>query len=286
MKISKVAVIGAGLMGSGIAQVSALAGMQVKVYDNADLARGQSLLDESVARFVKKGTVTAAAAVEARARIEFTDDLSYAVKECDIAIEAVFESLEVKQEIFRRLDGLTPTQAILASNTSALPISQIASVVNDPSRVVGTHFFSPVPMMKLCELVRGKETSDATLQVAREFAESIGKECIVVNRDIAGFVTTRLILTLMFEAARLVESGIATAEDVDLACRLGFGHAMGPLATADLTGLDVVKNGSLNVLGEGDTIEPAEHFLAPQIINDLVAQGKLGRKSGSGFHTY
>jgi len=286
MKISKVAVIGAGLMGSGIAQVSALAGMQVKVYDNADLVRGQSLLDESLARFVKKGTFTAVAASEARARIEFTDDFAHAVRECDIAIEAVFENLEAKQEIFRRLDELTPTRAILASNTSALPISQIASVVNDPSRVVGTHFFSPVPMMKLCELVRGKETSDATLQVAREFAESIGKECIVVNRDIAGFVTTRLILALIFEAARLVESGIASAEDVDLACRLGFGHAMGPLATADLTGLDVVKNGSLNVLGEGDTIEPAEHFLAPQIINDLVGEGKLGRKSGSGFHTY
>ena len=286
MKISKVAVIGAGLMGSGIAQVSALAGMHVKVYDNADLVRGQSLLDESLARFVKKGTFTGVAATEARARIEFTDDLSYAVKECDIAIEAVFESLEVKQEIFRRLDGLTPTQAILASNTSALPISQIASVVNDPSRVVGTHFFSPVPMMKLCELVRGQETSDATLQVAREFAESNGKECIVVNRDIAGFVTTRLILTLVLEAARLVEAGIATAEDVDLACKLGFGHAMGPLATADLTGIDVLRNAALNIVREGESIEPGEHFLPPTLINELVTQGKLGRKSGSGFHTY
>jgi len=286
MKISKVAVIGAGLMGSGIAQVCALAGLHVKVYDNADLVRGQALLDESVARFVKKGTITAATAAEARARIEFTDDLSYAVKECDIAIEAVFENLEAKQEIFRRLDELSPEYAILASNTSALPITQIASVVKDPSRVVGTHFFSPVPMMKLCELVRGQETSDATLQVAREFAESIGKECIVVNRDIAGFVTTRLILTLVLEAARLVEAGIATAEDVDLACKLGFGHAMGPLATADLTGIDVLCNAALNIVRDGESIEPGEHFLPPTLINELVTQGKLGRKSGSGFHTY
>lgn len=286
MKIERVAVIGAGLMGSGIAQVSALAGKQVRVFDNADLARGESLLDESLARFVKKGTLSQGAAAEASARIEFTSDFAYAVADCDIAIEAVFEELEVKQDIFRKLDQLAPDHAILASNTSALPISQIASVVKDPSRVVGTHFFSPVPMMKLCELVRGQETSDETLQIAREFAESIGKECIVVNRDIAGFVTTRLILTLVLEAARLVESGIATAEDVDLACKLGFGHAMGPLATADLTGIDVLRNASLNIVNEGETIEAAEHFLPPALINELVAQGKLGRKSGSGFHTY
>jgi 3-hydroxybutyryl-CoA dehydrogenase len=286
MKVENVAVIGAGLMGSGIAQVSALAGRRVKVYDNADLARGESLLDESLARFVKKGTLTEVGAIEARARIEFTADFAYAVSDCDIAVEAVFEKLEVKQDIFRRLDEFAPVRSILASNTSALPITQIASVVKDPTRVVGTHFFSPVPMMRLCELVRGQETSDETLQVARNFAESIGKECIVVNRDIAGFVTTRLILTLVLEAARLVESGIATAADVDLACKLGFGHAMGPLATADLTGIDVLRNASLNIVNEGETIEAAEHFLPPALINDLVAQGKLGRKSGSGFHTY
>lgn len=286
MKIERVAIIGAGLMGSGIAQVSALAGKQVRIFDNADLVRGQSLLDESLARFVKKGTLTQDAVEEITTRIEFTSDFAHAVTDCDIAIEAVFEHLEVKQDIFQKLDQFTPAHAILASNTSALPISQIASVVKDPSRVVGTHFFSPVPMMKLCELVRGQATSDLTLQRAREFAESIGKECIVVNRDIAGFVTTRLILTLVLEAARLVESGIATAADVDLACKLGFGHAMGPLATADLTGIDVLRNASLNIVNEGETIEAAEHFLPPALIDELVAQGKLGRKSGSGFHSY
>lgn len=273
-------------MGSGIAQVSALAGKQVRIFDNADLVRGQSLLDESLARFVKKGTLTQDAVEEITTRIEFTSDFAHAVTDCDIAIEAVFEHLEVKQDIFQKLDQFTPAHAILASNTSALPISQIASVVKDPSRVVGTHFFSPVPMMKLCELVRGQATSDLTLQRAREFAESIGKECIIVNRDIAGFVTTRLILTLVLEAARLVESGIATAADVDLACKLGFGHAMGPLATADLTGIDVLRNASLNIVNEGETIEAAEHFLPPALIDELVAQGKLGRKSGSGFHSY
>ena len=129
---------------------------------------------------------------------------------------------------------------MLASNTSAIPITKIAAVTERPERVVGTHFFSPVPMMQLCELVRGYKTSDETLATAREFAESVGKTCIVVNRDVAGFVTTRLISALVVEAAKLYESGVATAEDIDIACKLGFGHAMGPLATADLTGVDIL----------------------------------------------
>jgi 3-hydroxybutyryl-CoA dehydrogenase len=172
--------------------------------------------------------------------------------------------------------------AVLATNTSALPITQLAEVTGRPERVVGTHFFSPVPLMQLCELVRGLHTSDETLAVARTFAERLGKTCVVVNRDIAGFVTTRLITALIVEAARLVESGVATAEDVDTACRLGFGHAMGPLETIDLVGLDVMVSAADSIAAE----TPGETFDAPDLLRDMVARGALGRKTGRGFYSY
>ncbi|WP_169790949.1 3-hydroxyacyl-CoA dehydrogenase family protein, partial [Streptomyces pathocidini] len=170
------------------------------------------------------------------------------------------EKIEVKQEIFRTLDALVKEDAVLASNTSAIPITKIAAVTSRPERVVGTHFFSPVPMMQLCELVRGYKTSDETLATAREFAESVGKTCIVVNRDVAGFVTTRLISALVVEAVKLHEAGVATAEDIDTACRLGFGHAMGPLATTDLTGVDILLHATGNIYAESQD----EKFAPPE----------------------
>ena len=148
--------------------------------------------------------------------------------------------------------------------------------------MVGTHFFSPVPMMQLCELVRGYKTSDETLATARAFAESVGKTCVVVNRDVAGFVTTRLISALVVEAVKLVESGVASAEDVDTACRLGFGHAMGPLATADLTGVDILRNATRNIYTETQD----EKFNPPETLNRMVTAGDIGRKTGQGFYEY
>jgi 3-hydroxybutyryl-CoA dehydrogenase len=171
---------------------------------------------------------------------------------------------------------------VLATNTSAIPITAIASATRRPEWVVGTHFFSPVPMMGLCELVRGFKTSDQALQAARAFAESVGKTCVVVNRDVAGFITTRLICALAMEAVRLVESGVASAEDVDTACRLGFGHPMGPLATTDLTGLDILRDAALNIYQ--DTAD--EKFFPPESLSRMVAAGDLGRKSGRGFYVY
>ncbi|MEV6058359.1 3-hydroxyacyl-CoA dehydrogenase family protein, partial [Streptomyces sp. NPDC052107] len=162
------------------------------------------------------------------------------------------------------------------------PITKIAAVTERPERVVGVHFFSPVPMMQLCELVRGYKTSDETLATAREFAESVGKTCIVVNRDVAGFVTTRLISALVVEAAKLYESGVATAEDIDTACKLGFGHAMGPLATADLTGVDILLHATGNIYTESQD----EKFAAPELMRRMVDAGDIGRKSGQGFYTY
>jgi len=280
---NKIAVIGAGLMGSGIAQVSAAAGYEVVLRDVSDAAtaRGLAGITASYEKFVSKGKLAQADAEAALARISTTTDLA-AVADADVVVEAVFEDLEVKQGLFRELDKLAKADAVLATNTSALPVTQIAAVTERPEAVVGTHFFSPVPMMALCELVRGYKTSDETLARARAFAEGVGKTCIVVNRDVAGFVTTRLIAALANEAVRLLDSGVATAEDIDTACKLGFGHAMGPLATLDLTGVDIMRNASRNIYNESHS----DQFAVPELLNRMVAAGDLGRKTGRGFYEY
>ncbi|GAA1704864.1 3-hydroxyacyl-CoA dehydrogenase family protein [Streptomyces yatensis] len=279
----KLAVIGAGLMGSGIAQVSAQAGWDVVLRDVTDeaLRRGTDGIRASYEKFVSKGKLAAEEAERALGRITTTTDLE-AAADADVVVEAVFEKVEVKREIFRTLDELVKDDTILASNTSAIPITKIAAATRHPERVVGTHFFSPVPMMGLCELVRGHKTSDETLAAAREFAEGVGKTCIVVNRDVAGFVTTRLISALVVEAAKLYESGVATAEDIDTACKLGFGHAMGPLATADLTGVDILLHATDNIYTESQD----EKFAPPEIMRRMVDAGDIGRKSGEGFYRY
>ncbi|MEV4190568.1 3-hydroxyacyl-CoA dehydrogenase family protein [Streptomyces toxytricini] len=279
----KLAVIGAGLMGSGIAQVSAQAGWDVVLRDVTDaaLTRGTDGIKASYDKFVSKGKMAAEEAEAALARITTTTDLD-AVADVDIVVEAVFEKLDVKHEIFRALDKLVREDAILASNTSAIPITKIAAVTERPERVVGAHFFSPVPMMQLCELVRGYKTSDETLAATRAFAESVGKTCIVVNRDVAGFVTTRLISALVVEAAKLYESGVASAEDIDIACKLGFGHAMGPLATADLTGVDILLHATSNIYTESQD----EKFAPPELMRRMVDAGDFGRKTGQGFYKH
>jgi 3-hydroxybutyryl-CoA dehydrogenase len=250
------------------------------VSDDA-LAKGRSAIEASLAKFAEKGAISAEDATAALGRISTTRDLD-AVAGADVVVEAIIEKVDLKSELFAELDRLAPEGAILATNTSAIPITRIAAATQRPETVVGTHFFSPVPMMKLCELVRGLKTSDETLAAARAWAEGIGKTCIVVNRDVAGFVTTRIITALVNEAISLVESGVASPEDVDIACRLGFGHAMGPLATADLTGIDVMRNATLSVYNE--TANPK--FYPPELLTRMTAAGDLGRKSGRGFYTY
>jgi len=281
--VQQVAVVGAGLMGAGIAQVSAAAGYDVVLRDVTPEAieRGLGSIRGSYAKFVEKGRMAADDAEAALARITTTTDLD-AVATADIVVEAVFEKLDIKSDVFRSLDAICKPDAVLASNTSAIPITSIAAVTQRPESVVGTHFFSPVPMMRLCELVRGYKTTDETLAAARTFAEGVGKTVIVVNRDVAGFVTTRLITALSMEAIRLLESGVASAEDIDVACRLGFGHAMGPLETADLTGVDIMLNATSNVYA--DTQD--EKFAPPELLRRMVAAGDLGRKSGRGFYDH
>ena len=278
-----IGVVGAGLMGSGIAQVSAVAGHDVVLRDVTDeaLQRGVSAISASLDKLVSKDRIARADADAALQRIAVTTDLA-ALADADLVVEAVFERLDVKQELFRVLDETVKPEAVLATNTSALPITQIAAATGRPAQVVGTHFFSPVPLMQLCELVRGYHTSDETLERAREYAEGVGKTVVVVNRDIAGFVTTRLISALALEAARLVESGVASPEDVDTACRLGFGHAMGPLQTMDLTGIDIIVNAADNVAAE----TPGDTFAVPGLLRRMVAAGEIGRKSGGGFYRY
>jgi 3-hydroxybutyryl-CoA dehydrogenase len=279
----QVAVIGAGLMGSGIAQVAAQAGWQVVLRDLTDdaLQRAVAGVENGTGRLVEKGRLSADDRAAALDRIRTTRDLE-AAAEADVVVEAVFEQLEVKQVLFRDLDRICRADAVLGSNTSAIPITTIAAATKRPESVVGMHFFSPVPVMELCELVRGRRTSDETLAAARSFAESVGKTCVVVNRDVAGFVTTRLISALVVEAVRLYETGVASAEDIDTACRLGFGHPMGPLATIDLTGIDILRNATATIHAEtGDA-----KFLPPETLNRMVAAGELGRKSGRGFYTY
>jgi 3-hydroxybutyryl-CoA dehydrogenase len=263
--------------------VSAQAGYDVVLRDvtEAALARGVAGIAASYERFVAKGRLGAEAAEAALARITTTTELE-AVAGADLVVEAVFEQLEVKQEVFRALDRIAKPGAVLATNTSAIPITRIAAVTERPESVVGVHFFSPVPMMQLCELVRGYKTSDAALAAARAFAEGVGKTCVVVNRDVAGFVTTRLITALVVEAAKLYESGVATAEDIDTACRLGFGHAMGPLATADLTGVDILLHAARNIYTETQD----EKFAPPELMARMVTAGDLGRKTGQGFYAH
>ena len=279
----KVGIVGAGLMGSGIAQVAAAAGYPVVLHDTTGeaLERALGAVAASQARFVAKNTLTEADAEAARARITVSTHLD-AMADADFVVEAVFERLEVKREVFGRLDALVGPETILATNTTAIPITQIAAATRRPENVVGTHFFSPVPMMRLCELVRGFETSPEALAVARGFAESVGKTCVVVERDVAGFVTSRLLVALLNEAVSIVDAGIASAEDVDAACRLGFGHTMGPLATLDLTGLDVILHAAENIYAATRD----EKFAPPELLQRMVAAGRLGRKTGAGFYRY
>jgi 3-hydroxybutyryl-CoA dehydrogenase len=279
----RLTVVGAGLMGSGIAQVSAAAGWEVTLQDVASdaLDRARQSVERSLGRFVDKGSLTVDDRDAALGRIATTTDLDVAA-EAELVVEAVYENVDLKREIFATLDRICPDGTVLATNTSAIPITKIAAATRRPESVVGAHFFSPVPMMRLCELVRGHKTSDETLDRARTYAEGVGKTCIVVNRDVAGFVTTRLISALVVEAIRLYESGVATAEDIDVACQLGFGHAMGPLATTDLTGVDVLRHATSNIWAEC----AEDKFFPPEILSRMVDAGDLGRKSGRGFYAY
>jgi 3-hydroxybutyryl-CoA dehydrogenase len=283
MAIKKVFVVGAGLMGGGITQVTATAGYQVKMRDMTDeiLEKSVESIKWSLEKFASKGKITEEQAKQAIDNIKPTTELSDAA-DADLVIEAVFEKLELKQDVFKQLDEITGPEAILATNTSAISITSIAAATSRPDKVVGTHFFSPVPMMRLCELIRGLHTSDETLEAAVKFAQSIGKETVVVQKDVAGFIANRVGLAASSAAIKLVASGVATPQDIDKAMRLGFGHAMGPCETSDLTGIDVLMNAMKAIYNETQD----ETYWPPELMQRMVASGLLGRKTKKGFYDY
>lgn len=283
MDIQRIAVLGAGTMGHGIAHVAAAAGGVVRLFDVADAAvqKGLARVRDNLKKGVEKGKVSAADAEATLARLEGTAVLAEAVAGADLIIEAVPERLDLKQALFRDVQSLVEPEAIFATNTSSLSVGRIAAALDDPGRVLGAHFFNPVHIMSLLELVAHEGTRPAVLERVRAWGAHIGKECITV-RDVPGFATSRLGVCLGMEAIRMVEQGVASAEDIDKALVLGYRHPVGPLRLTDMVGLDVRL-----AIGEYLARElgnPA--FEPPALLRELVAAGRLGQKSGWGFYRW
>ncbi len=283
MDINHIAVIGAGTMGNGIAHVFALAGHDVTLIDvdQSRLDAGLATIEKNLARQVKKEAITEQEQVETLARIACATDLSADVRVADLIVEAATENPTIKAEIFRALDAAAKPEAILASNTSSISITQIAAETERPAQVIGMHFFNPVPLMKLVEIVRGLETSDETFQSVYDLSEKLGKTPVEVN-DYAGFVSNRILMPMINEAVYCVMEGVATPEDIDTVMRLGMAHPMGPLTLADFIGLDVCLS-IMEVLHRelGDS-----KYRPCPLLRKMVTAGRLGRKSGRGFYEY
>ena len=283
MGIRTVAVVGAGTMGAGIAQICAQSGWTTNLYDAfpEGLEKGMKEIDAFWDKGIARGKTTPEQKREWESRLHACSELKDAVSNVDLVIEAVPEIMELKRNVFSELDRLAPAHAVLGTNTSSLSISDIASVVGDPSRVIGMHFFNPVPLMKLLELVRHDLTSDETIAIVEQAGEGMGKTCILV-KNIPGFATSRLGVVLGNEAIRMLADGVASAKDIDTAMRLGYRHPMGPLELTDLVGLDVRRDILLNLQRSFNDDSYAPHPL----LERLVSQGDLGKKSGTGIYDW
>ena len=284
MEVKKVIVVGSGLMGSGIAQVCAQAGIHVFLNDVSREALDKAIqsIGWSVGKFTEKGKLAEKKKTIVR-RITPIKGLDKAqVQDVDLAIEAVFEQLELKQQIFEELDHTCGPNTLLASNTSAIPISDLAAVTDRTAKVLGLHFFSPVPMMQVVEVIKGISTTDETAQAGRDFVKKIGKEAIMVNRDVPGFAINRINFPSTIEAMNLVEQGVVSIEDVDKGLRLGLGRRMGIFETGDMVGLDVTYGALMAMYKEtGDS-----RWYPPLLLRRKVKAGHLGRKTGKGWYRY
>jgi 3-hydroxybutyryl-CoA dehydrogenase len=282
MQISRVGVVGAGFMGSGIAESCAVAGIDVTAYepDQAPLDRSRGRLEQSIGRAVSRGKLTREDADAVIGRIAYTTDLAD-LDGVDAVIEAVVEDPRVKGQLFERLDQQLPEAQFLASNTSSIPIAEVAAWTSRPDRVLGLHFFSPVPVMKLVEVVVALDTGDQTVQTAYNFAEAIGKRPIQ-TKDRSGFIVNMLLVPYLMAAVRMFEDGFASREDIDEGMRLGCGHPMGPLTLCDFIGLDVLYAVCDSLYEEFKRPE----YAPPPLLKRMVVSGHHGRKAGRGFYEY
>ncbi len=282
--LDRIAVLGSGTMGHGIAQVCAAAGYQTRLFDvdAAAVTSARARITANLDKGIDKGKLTEADRDATLARLQTTTDLAEATTLADMVIEAVPEKLELKHEVLGKAAGAAAPNAILATNTSSLSIDAIAGGVPDPSRVIGTHFFNPVHIMKLLEVVIGPRTADSVLATVLAFGKRIGKQTIEI-KDSPGFATSRLGLVIGLEAIRMVEQGVGSPEDIDTAMTLGYGFPMGPLRLTDLVGLDVRLH-IAEYLSEH--LPDGAHFRPPRLLREMVAAGKLGKKSGEGFYRW
>ena len=282
MNIQMIGVLGAGAMGTGIAHVAALNGFQVKIFDefaNAAEKSRATIVKLSTAA-VEKGKQTAADQEAMLQRVHYATDIRD-LAECRLVIEAVVEVLDVKLGLFKQLDEILAEDAIIASNTSSMSITALAAVTRRPEKIAGMHFFNPAQVMKLVEVIRGYHTSDETVRILKQVSEKLGKTSIEVKRDTPGFVVNRLLLPQMREAVKILEEGVASIEDIDIALKLGLNHPMGTFALQDLTGIDICHNVLEYFKGEmGDQYAP------PLLMKQMVKAGKLGRKTGGGWYDY
>jgi 3-hydroxybutyryl-CoA dehydrogenase len=284
MEIKKIGVLGAGAMGNGIAQVCAQAGFEVVMRDIADefVQRGLKTIDGFLSKSVEKGKISEDDKKKTLDRITGTTQVAD-LKDVDFVIEAVLEDLELKKQVFQEMDDLTRPEVILATNTSSMSITEIGAATKRPDKVVGMHFFNPVPMMKLVEVIRGMDTGDETVAVTRELSEKLGKMPVIVKKDVPGFIVNRLMIVQVMEAIRLYEEGIASIEDIDTSVKGGLNHPMGPFELMDLTGLDI--NYHVNEYFHRELNQELKH-VTPLTLKNMVRAGKLGRKTREGWYKY
>ena len=284
MEIKKLGVVGAGTMGNGIAQVAAQIGCEVVMRDIEDsfVERGIKSIDRFLSKSVEKGKLQAEEKQKIMGRIKGTTKMSD-LKDADFVVEAVIEDLDLKKSVFKELDGLCRPEVILSSNTSSMSITEIAAATGRPDKVCGMHFFNPVPLMRLVEIIRGYATTDQTMATATELAKKMGKVTVEVKKDSPGFIVNRIMIPHMLEAIKIVEEGIASIEDVDIAVKNGLNYPMGPFELMDLTGIDIAY--FVNEYFHKELNKELK-WVSPNLLKTMIRAGKLGRKTGGGWYNY